>query len=76
MVSCHRGMATDTIHLSISNWMGEREGIDRMVGGRENEERRQEQIQGIKLQSYNKFLTILFRNTIELLHVTSSPSRI
>ena len=52
------GMATDTIHLSLSNWMGKKEGIDRMVGGRRMKkgQRRQEQIQGVKLQSYNKTL--------------------
>ena len=61
VVSCYRGMATDTIHLSLSNWMGEKEGIDRMVGGgRTKRERRQEQIQAVKLQSYK---TIPFYNT-------------
>ena len=57
VVSCYRGMATDTIHLSLSNWMGEKEGIDRMVGGgRTKRERRQEEIQAVKLLSYNKIL--------------------
>ena len=51
-------MATDTIHLSISNWMGESDGIDRMVGGARMKrgEGRQEQIRAVKLQSYNKML--------------------
>ena len=33
-------MATDIVHLSLSNWMGMKEGIDRKyVGGRRMERR-------------------------------------
>ena len=65
VVSCYRGMATDTIHLSLSNWMGEKEGIDRMVGGRRTKrERRQEENSSCQTPILHiKCFTTLFYNT-------------